>query len=113
MTDLFDAAAARDAKVHGMAQSEKSANEEWSHHMVEMVRLTCMEQLLFTADDVFERSEMVPNAPTTHDSRAFGPVMIRAAKKGYCEQTDVTQKSRRASCHHRPLAVWRSKLYRR
>ena len=113
MTDLFDAAAAREAKKEAMDRSEKNATPEWSEVMLKLVKLTSQEQLLFNADDVFERMEAIPNAPVTHDPRAFGPVMRRAVKAGYCEATDTTRKSRRESCHHRPLAIWRSKLYRK
>jgi hypothetical protein len=96
------------AKIAAMAQVEANANQEWSDYMLEQVRLTCMRLPRFTADAVFERASADPAAPGTHDLRAFGPVMTRAAKLGYCQLTNTTIRSSRASCHNRPLAVWES-----
>lgn len=116
MIDLFDHAARRqeaeEAKRKGMAQSEQNADLDWSAYMLKAVRLTCLEQPDFTSDDVFDRQEADPHAPTTHDSRAFGPIMIRAAKLGYCEHTDRVLPSRRKSLHASPRAIWKSLIYR-
>jgi hypothetical protein len=113
MMDLFDHAAAHAAKLDGMKRSEDNADESWSALMLKMVNMTCTEQLIFSADDVFERADGVDNFPSTHDTRAFGPVMNRAVKLGYCEPTDRVIKSRRPSNHHRPIALWRSNLYQK
>jgi len=111
MTDLFDHAAAQAAKLAAMTRSETNANPTWADTMLELVRLTCREQLYFTADDIFDRVEAMPNMPKTHDLRAFGPVMKKAASAGYCEKTDRVRESSRAKLHASPRAIWRSKLY--
>lgn len=113
MTDLF-AHAAEAAKREAMARAEDHASKGWKEVMLELVRLTCREQLLFSADDVFDRYDSLPNKPLeTHDKRAFGPVMMKAAKLGYCEKTDRVRDSTRKSLHASPIAIWRSKLYAR
>ena len=116
MTDLFTfaEAQARAAKSAGMAQVEQNANAKWSSYMLEQVRLTALEMSRFTADDVFDRVEADPNAPVTHDLRAFGPVMKRAASEKYCAQADCRpMPSRRKSLHASPRAVWLSLIWRK
>ena len=115
MADLFEhakqAEAARAAKADGMSRAEGGAPVEWSDYMLMQVRLTALELPRFTADDVFDRVDADPGAPSTHDLRAFGPVMMRAAKLGYCCKMDVAPvASRRKSLHASPRAVWRSLL---
>ena len=112
MTDLFEAAAARDAKLASMAQADANANKSWADVMLELVRLTCCEQLYFTSDDIFDRYDCLSNPPKTHEGRAFGPVMTRAAKAGYCEKANVApRESTRKGLHASPRTIWRSKLY--
>lgn len=111
MIDLFAHAEARDAKISGMAQAEANADDAWSKLMLQLVYTVCKEQLLFTSDDVFDHYEAIPNPPKTHDARAFGTVMQKAAKNGWCEKTNTTRESRRKSLHASPRAIWRSKLY--
>jgi len=112
MSDLFEHAAATAAKKEGMARVEQNSDERWKATMLEMVRLTCVEQLYFTSDDISERFEALPAPrPVTHDKRAFGPVMTAAAKNGWCEKTNTVRESSRTKLHASPRAIWRSKLY--
>lgn len=114
--DLFDHAArlaeAKAAKHAGMDQVEANADKAWSDLMLHLVHLTCLEQHRFTTDEPTDRYEAIKgDKPVTHDTRAMGPVMIRAAKAGYCRKTNITEDSRRKSCHNRPLAIWESLIY--
>jgi len=117
MIDLFDHAARTEqamlAKDRGMAEVAENADQAWSDLMLELVRLTCLEQPRFTADDVSDRFEMLEGArPSTHEPRALGPVMMRAAKAGYCRKADTAPiPSRRRSLHASPRAVWESLIY--
>ena len=115
MPDLFEHAAqkaeAKAAKAAGMEQAAGGALPEWSILMLELVRLTCLEQPRLTSDDVFDRYDAYPGAPTTHDARAFGPVMVTAAKLGMCRKTDRVVPSRRKSLHASPRAIWESLIY--
>lgn len=63
-----------------------------------------------TSDDVIER---IPESFRTHELRALGPVMVRAAKWGWIAKSDrAGRNSRRASLHASPRTVWRSLLYK-
>lgn len=114
--DLFDHAArlaeSKAARDKAMADAEGGALPEWSILMGELVEQVARTMPRFTADDVFDLLAERPGAPTTHDSRAFGPVMMRAAKKGLCKQADCRPvKSRRKTLHASPITVWDSLIY--
>lgn len=107
---MIDAAQA--AKVEGMGRAEAGAAAHWIEYMLEQTRRTCLKHARFTSDDVFDRADADPNAPDTHDLRAFGPVMMRAAKLGYCRKADVAPiPSRRVSLHRSPRSVWVSLIH--
>lgn len=99
-----------DPKKEGMARSEAGANPDWMYLMEKLVVVVAQHYEQFTADHVFALMEEC-GGPTTHDTRAFGPVMRRAAKAGICQLTDRTVKSTRGSCHYRPLAIWKSLVF--
>jgi hypothetical protein len=110
MTDLFDYA--KKAKAEGMERVDNHADDEWKRVMAEMVIKTAREMHRFTTDDVVDRFNELPDPPTTHDKRAMGPVMMRAAKSGVCCKAPVAPiMSRRASLHASPRQVWDSLLY--
>jgi len=115
--DLFDHAARTEqamlAKDAGMSQVAENADQAWADLMLELVRLTCLEQPRFTVDDPMDRYEMIEAArPSTHDLRAMGPVMVRAAKAGYCRKADTAPiPSMRRSLHASPRAVWESLIF--
>ena len=117
--DLFDhaerTAQAMLAKDRGMSQAAENADQAWADLMLELVRLTCLEQPRFTVDDPMDRYEMIEGErPTTHEPRAMGPVMMRAAKLGYCRKADLAPiPSRRRSRHASPCAVWESLIFAR
>ncbi|MCK1742195.1 hypothetical protein IVA80_15325 [Bradyrhizobium sp. 139] len=99
-------------KASAMARSEAHANEAWSRYMLDLVRATCLSRHVLSSDDVFALADSDAAAPTTHDTRAFGPVMRRAALLGYCKRTNYTVCSVRESNHYRPIAVWESLICR-
>jgi hypothetical protein len=112
--DLFDDEArlseAKGAKEASMEQVEDHANPAWLNLMVEQVRIVCTKHRRFTVDDVMDRYDaIVGEKPTTHELRAMGPVMLRAAKAGYCLKANVMAvPSRRRKLHASPRAVWDS-----
>jgi hypothetical protein len=106
---------ALEAKAEGMTRVADNANQKWMDYMLHHTRLAALELPQFTSDDVFDRVDADDNAekPETHDYRAFGPVMMRAAKLGYCIKAQVAPvPSRRKSLHASPRAVWISLLHK-
>ena len=97
------------AKKKGMEQVEAHANAAWTAAMLEATRATARMMKRFTSDDVAERYH---GKATTHDKRAFGPVMRRAAKLGYCRKAYAPAvNSRRASLRASPRTVWESIIF--
>lgn len=103
--DLLDAIAARD---EAMRRVEDNADVDWAAYMERCIARIAKTMPLFTSDDVFELAASNNNAPTTHEPRALGPLMVRAAKSGLCAATETFRQSVRRSRHAAPLRVWRS-----
>jgi hypothetical protein len=105
---VFDAGASIAAKEDGMRRAEQHAAGQWSADMYDLVVEVAGKSAFFTSDDVFELASARGAAPT-HDNRAFGPVMNRAARDGICQKANAAPvNSRRKSRHSCPLAVWMS-----
>lgn len=107
MTNQLSLDQALIARDRAMNIVDFHAGAEWKDAALWAVYETAAAKVTFTADDVWER---IPLHLHTHDNRALGPVMVRAAKNGWIEATDRVQRTSRASNHARPLAVWRSNL---
>lgn len=114
MTDQpqFDFEAARSAKQQAMAQVEENADEAWKRIMYGLVVMVARHRPRFTSDDVFEAYYATSQTAQTHEPRALGPLMTRAAKAGVCRLADCRPvNSRRASRHSAPLSVWDSLIF--
>lgn len=92
-----------------MAAVDAGADETWKVRMEEALTEICKTRRVFTADEVFAlAAERWPEI-RTRDARAFGPIMMRAAKDGMIEKADVMgMPCNRPSRHGAPLTVWRS-----
>jgi hypothetical protein len=111
-SDLFSYAEARAARDAGMAQVAANATPGFADVMYELVRKVAQHKPTFTSDDVFDLYEERKDAPTTHDLRAFGPVMMRAARNKICSKANVAPvSSRRPSLHASPRTVWTSLIF--
>ena len=99
-------------KEEGMALVDANANQVWKDTMLELVHRVTLEKRTFTADDVFDLLAELPDPPRTHDKRAFGPVMTRAAKAKWCRKASLPAvNSRRRTLHSSPIQVWESLVY--
>lgn len=109
----FNPTAAKQAKTLGMEQVERHADEDWKSTMLHLVEAVARERQFFTSDHVFKKLELNGAPPvTTHDLRAFGPIMLRAAKLGLCRKANCAGvNSERASLHGSPRAVWQSLIF--
>jgi hypothetical protein len=111
MSNSFDYDAAKLAKTVAMDQVDLNADPAWKDLMLQLVRVVALTHPTFTTDDVMILYMEIEDAPKTHDLRALGPVMNKAAKAGYCVKTNTVDDSIRPSNHQRPLAIWRSLIY--
>lgn len=107
-----DAKHAEAEKDFGMQRVDNHAADEWREVMLRLVEDTAKAHQFFTADDVFDLYEARGLEQSTHDLRAFGPVMARAARFGFCKKADkAPRKSRRVSSHACPRIVWESMIH--
>lgn len=95
-------------KQAAMQQAEDHADKAWLDLMLKLTRVVALTHAEFTTDDIMILYESIHDAPKTHEPRALGPVMKKAAQAGYCRKTNTVAKSVRRSNHNRPLAVWAS-----
>jgi hypothetical protein len=110
--DLFNYAESVAAKRAAMQQVEDHAQPGWGDQMLDLVKVVCRTQRQFTADDVFVQAGALGIYNGTHDRRAFGPVMMRAAKAGWCAKAQCAPRnSARKTCHAGAMTVWDSLLF--
>jgi hypothetical protein len=108
--DLFDSAAARAARDDGMQRAATHADDvvaRWTDNALAFVKAYAQLHQHLTGEYVrfFAESQGLPAAP---DNRAWGAVMIRAARAGLIEKDGwTTARDPKGHCH--PIAQWRSK----
>lgn len=104
--DLF---AAQEAKEAAIQRSEDHANEAWKAAAYAAVEACAQRRETLIVDDVWPYLEAL--SETTHDFRALGPVMRKAAKEGVIAKTDQFRLSH-AHNHGTPRPVWKSLVWR-
>lgn len=82
---------------------EKNADEIWKAAALEAVRQTCLNHHAFISDDIW-----ATGLPSTREDRALGPVLMKAAKLGWCRKTTEMRPSKRS--HGAGKAIWISNL---
>jgi len=99
------------AKADGMAASARGANPEWLEEAFGVVIQVAERRQYFTTDAVMA----VVNQQckhTTHDLRAMGPVMQRAAREELVKKANLLPiNSVRRSLHACPKTVWESLIW--
>lgn len=100
---LFDLGAARAARDEAVDRVERNADEDWE---------TAARRALFElakelgADGEFTTDDVHCDVDT-HENRAWGAVVRRAARAGFIVNTGRTRQSSSRVCHARPKTVWR------
>ena len=97
---------AQQARDEAVARVDANANKEWKVRAYEVVQYLASAEDEFTTDDVWAMLDS--SAENTHERRAMGGVITRAARAGLIENTGRVKKSTRVVCHQNPKAVWRS-----
>jgi hypothetical protein len=85
---------------------ERNADERWKFAALTAVIYLSHRRAEFTTDDVAEF--LSHTDVTTHEPRAMGAVMRRAARQGFIVATDRYRPSTRPQAHQNPKRVWRS-----
>lgn len=103
--DLLNLAAAMSARDEAVQRVGANADPEWYDHALHAIWCLAISRQEITTDDVWDE---IGHALTTHEPRALGAVMQKAARLGYVEATDRYRPSARAACHARPVRIWAS-----
>jgi hypothetical protein len=90
-------------------QAERHANPAWLADAAKAVLWCAHNYATFTSDDVWRRMSRQHH---THEPRALGAVFRNAARAGWIVRTTTTVPTKRPEAHHRPVAVWRSQLWK-
>jgi hypothetical protein len=106
----YDSAGAASARDESMERVDEHADEEWKEAAYDSVYEVALENETLTADDVQRRLDGKP--VHTHELRALGPIMLRAAKERIIEQDGTFTRSTQVQCHSMPRRIWRSLIYK-
>ena len=109
----YDKAEAEAAKDEAMDRVNANADDAWKELMLRIVEQTAKELPRLTSDDMMARYDALPEPkPTTHELRALGPIVSKAAALGWIEKAETTGKnSRRQTLHASPRTVWVSLIH--
>lgn len=91
---------------------DANADTDWKEYALGCVFRVARSRREFTSADVYaEMYGNVKGAPKTYDNRAMGPVMLRAAKRGWIISTDrYSVDYERSWCHNQPRRIWKSQI---
>lgn len=109
-----DSKGARQAAREAMEQISENTSPAWRNAAEQAVYRTCAAKAAFLVDDVWTEFERVDGDfayAGVHDKRAMGPLVISAAKAGWCESTKTAQHSAIVGNHGNLRTVWKSKIY--
>ena len=108
MTQNFDELQAAFAmSEEGQERALESAKQEWLDAVEKAIWLTAFNNYEFIVDQIWVN---MPDGINTHEKRAMGPSLRRAAKQDWIEPTKKTEPSSQKNCHGNLRRVWRSKI---
>ena len=110
MTDqpsLFDVPQAIALAEQAIEQVGLNADQVWALEALKVVQMLSIQRHDFTTDDVWKWMNQLHPTMTTHEPRAMGAVMRKAAASRLCVPTERYSKSLRPECHRRPIRIWK------
>jgi hypothetical protein len=102
------------SKTLAMDQVEANAKAAWKELILDVIWDVGCDTEFLTTDEVCIRYRSLPeeDRPNTHNWKALGPQMKKAAKLGYIVKTPHFRPSTDgARRHHAPLQIWRSLIF--
>lgn len=91
-----------------LGRVDANADAVWKEDVLNAIHRLALTVEDFTTDDVWEAVRL--NESTTHEPRAIGALMKRAADRGWIRPTPTYRKTTRPEAHGRPIRVWKSRL---
>lgn len=101
----------RGAEVHEDIVEKGGDSPTWIPIVVEVVKRIALDKREFTSDEIWAEAAAKVNVP--FEPRMMGNALRTAQQNGWIEKTDRVRKSARPACHGRPVAIWRSLLWKK
>lgn len=92
--------------LDALLRVDEHADPDWKDVARDAIAFLATTRHEFTTDDVW--AELDRHSATTHEPRALGALMRKAARQRLIAPTDRYVTSTRAACHSRPVKVWRT-----
>jgi hypothetical protein len=110
--ETFDPKLAAELTSNAIERADEHADPDWKAVFFRTLIDVAVSEESFTTDEIWKRLEGDPNVPKTHERRAAGAIVLRAAKAGVIKMLpDQFRTSQRAHCHGSLLRVYASKIY--
>lgn len=93
----------RNEKQLALDLIEANTDPDWAEDALLAIERVCREKEDFICDDIWKTG-----LRSTHNDKALGPVLSRAARLGLCAKTDRLRPSLRSHLSGKP--VWVSKI---
>jgi len=105
---LKEAIRRRDAAIEAVIQ----ANTKWIAEAWTVLKSVCQKNETFSSDTVWS-ALAVRKVQPPREPKVMGGLLRMGDAAGWCIPTESPRvRSARASCHARPLTVWRSNIYK-
>lgn len=101
---MFDSNLGAILRDDGIRRADEHADRDWKDAAYAAVVELAHRRQVFTTDSVHE----IIGDVSTHEKRAMGAIMRRAARDGLIVATDRYVASDRSEAHRNPKRVWRS-----
>ena len=105
---IFDVA--EKAKQEGIARAYFNAPTIWKEAAGVALTQVALNHYEFTTDEVWQH--LANQGIHTGENRAMGAIIQSGLRSGLIERTGEYQPTKRVESHARPVAIWRSKVYR-
>lgn len=93
--------------LDAIQQAEDHADHDWLYDAFNAVQQLAQHRATLSTDDVWKYLND-RSLTSTHEPRALGAIMRRAAKEKIIRKTGTYATSKRAECHNRPVMIWQS-----
>ncbi len=107
----FNKRRANQLREEALEQVDAAAYEQWKQKARDCIHYCASTMAEFTTDECVALMENHYPTLTTHEPKAWGPLMTAAAKQGWIVNTKRVTNSSMTSNHARPKTVWKSLEY--
>lgn len=94
-------------KEEAISAVDENADPAWKEFALASIYAVAREQDILISEDIWRHMRTQVNPPDTHEHRALGPIMRRAATQGWIGKVDAHRNAEQMA-HNRPMQQWKS-----